>query len=224
MAVAIFIIALLVGSMLVPLTTQVEQRQVSETQKTLDEIRDALLGFTAANGYLPCPDTDTNGLENVNTGTGQCSTIAGGIAAGRLPHGNLGLANSDLWGNRFTYVVNEQFARRSPDTPFSLSTPGTDIRVCATSACVATATLSTTAVFAVISHGKNGFGATNFATGNTNPASASVDEQDNYGTDADIVSRPLFTGGAAASEFDDIVIWLSRFTLFNRMVAAGKLP
>lgn len=222
-AVVLFIIVLLLGSILVPLTTQVEQRQINDTQKTLDEIREALVGYAVANGNLPCPDTGTNGTENVNAATGICSTIVGGVAAGRLPYTNLGLGNSDLWGNRFTYVVNAAYAQRSPATPFTLSaTLGTSVRVCTTQACAIT--LSTAAVLAVISHGKNGAGATNFSTNATNVASASADEQDNYGTDADVVYRPQFSGGAAASEFDDIVVWLSRYTLLNRMVSAGKLP
>jgi type II secretory pathway pseudopilin PulG len=221
-AVAVFIIALLLGSILVPLTTQVEQRQVGDTQKTLDEIRDALVGFAAAKGYLPCPDTGADGLENANAGTGRCAVFVGGIAAGRLPHVDLGLGSSDVWGNRFTYLVSEPFAQRSPATPFSLSTVGTNIRICTAQACATT--LSTTAIAAVVSHGRNGFGATNLSTGAQNPASPSLDEQDNYGADADLVSRPRLTGGAPASEFDDIVMWLSRHTLFNRMVAAGRLP
>lgn len=221
-AVVLFIIVLLLGSILVPLSTQVEQRQISDTQKTLDEIREALVGYAVAKGNLPCPDTGINGTENVNTGAGACTPIAGGIAAGRLPYADLGLGNSDLWGNRFTYVVNAVYAQRSPATPFTLSAAGTDVRICTTQAC--TTTLSTTAVFAVISHGKNGSGAVNFSTNAANPASASVDEQDNYGTDADVVYRPQFTGGPATNEFDDIVIWMSKYTLFNRMVSAGKLP
>ncbi len=221
-AVVLFILVLLLGSILVPIATQVEQRQIADTQKTMDEIRDALLGYAVANGNLPCPDTDTDGSENVNTGSGNCSTVAGGIAAGRLPYTNLGLGSADIWGNRFTYVVNATYAQRSPATPFSLSSTGTSVRVCTTQAC--TTTLSTTAVFAVISHGKNGLGAVSFATNASNPASSSADEQDNYGTDADVVFRPLLSGGPAANEFDDIVVWLSRYTLYNRMVAAGKLP
>lgn len=221
-AVVLFILVLLLGSILIPLTTQVEQRQIADTEKALNEIQDALIGYAVANGYLPCPDTNNDGLEDV-AGTGRCATISGNIAAGRLPHNTLGLGSSDLWGNRYTYVINEQFARRSPDTPFSLSTTGTSVRVCTTSAC--STTLSTTAVLAVISHGKNGLGAVNFTTNNQNPLSASADEQDNYGTDADVVYRPQLSGGSDATvEFDDIVIWLSRYTLFNRMVAAGKLP
>jgi type II secretory pathway pseudopilin PulG len=229
MTVAIFVIALLLGSLLIPLTTQVEQRQVSDMEKTLSEIKDVMLGFAVANGYLPCPDTDADGLENV-AGTGQCSTVAGGIAAGRLPHGTLGLTNSDVWGNRLTYVINEQFARRSPATTFSLTTGGSDVRICTSQAC--TTTLSTTAVAAVISHGRNGYGATGLVSGLVNscptppahPNGCSADEQDNFGTDADIVSRVRTAAGAAAGEFDDIVAWLPRYALINRMIAAGRLP
>ncbi len=223
--VALFVITLILGSVLVPLTTQVGQRQVSDTEKTLDEIRDALIGYAVAKGNLPCPDTTATGTENVNAGTGRCSTITGGVAVGRLPHLDLGLGNSDLWGNRFTYVVNELFARRGPNsTPFTLTSAGNDVQVCVTSACVAAAKLSTTAVFAVVSHGKNGFGAINFVTGTQNTLSGSADEQLNYTANANVVYRPQLTGGTTAAEFDDVVMWLSKYTLFNRMVSAGKLP
>ena len=49
-AVAIFVIALLLGSILVPLSNQVEQRQISETQKTLEEIKESIIGFAVAKG------------------------------------------------------------------------------------------------------------------------------------------------------------------------------
>ncbi|HXF66564.1 MAG TPA: prepilin-type N-terminal cleavage/methylation domain-containing protein [Burkholderiales bacterium] len=221
-AIAVFVIVILLGSIFVPLTTQVEQRQVSDTEKTLNEVRDALTGFAVLNGYLPCPDTGTNGLENVNAASGQCATISGGVACGRLPHATLGLARSDVWGNRYTYCVNERFARRAPAAPFDLGSGGTDIRICTNQSC--TTTLSTTAVLAVLSHGRNGYGATNLNTGAQNPASPSADEQENYDSDRDLVSRVHTAAGAGAGEFDDIVVWLPRYTLFNRMVAAGKLP
>ena len=221
-AVVLFIIVLLVGSLLVPLETQVEQRQVSDTEKSLNEIRDALLGFAVANGYLPCPDTGTNGSENV-AGTGQCNTITSGIACGRLPHRDLGVANSDVWGNRLTYCINEVFGRRSPATPFSLTSTGNDVYICTTQAC--TTTVSTSAVLAVVSHGRNGYGAINLNSGAQNVLASSTDEQENYdNNDRNIVWRIRTPLGSTAGEFDDIVIWLPRYTLFNRMVAAGKLP
>ena len=68
LAISIFIIALLLGSILVPLATQVEQRQISETQKTIEEIKEALIGFALANSYLPCPDSNGGLDENTRFG------------------------------------------------------------------------------------------------------------------------------------------------------------
>jgi type II secretory pathway pseudopilin PulG len=224
-AIATFVLILLLGSLLVPLAAQVEQRQIADTQKTLEEVREALYGFAVANGYLPCPDTDNDGLENVNTGTGQCSTIAASIAGGNLPWQTLGVASADVWGNRFRYVIREEYARRAPATPFSLNTTSANVRVCSVAACTPAANvLTSTAVAAVFSAGRNGYGATSSLSGGANPAPSSADEVENTDNDRDIVYRVQTALGATAGEFDDIVVWVSLYTLFNRMVSAGKLP
>ena len=54
-AVTLFIVTLLIGSILVPLQTQVEIRKIEETQRLLEQAREALLGYAASRGYLPCP-------------------------------------------------------------------------------------------------------------------------------------------------------------------------
>jgi prepilin-type N-terminal cleavage/methylation domain-containing protein len=219
LAVAMFIIVLLLGSILVPLTTQVEQRQISDAQKTLEEIKEVLIGYALTNGYLPCPDTNNDGLED--RVAGRCG--AGGTSiTGNLPWSDLGIASADVWGNRFRYVINESFARS--DIPFSLNTTGTNVRVCTTTVPSCATTLSTTAVAAVLSLGRNGYGATNSLSGAQNPAASSLDEQENYDTDRDVVSRTRTEIGSTVGEFDDIVTWLSKYTLYNRMVTAGKLP
>ena len=224
LAVAVFIIALLIGAIMVPLGTQVEQRQISETQRTLEDVRDALLGFAAANGYLPCPDEQTgaganDGVEDVVANRCPNRVTAAGVtfSAGNLPWSTLGLASQDAWGNRFRYTVVENFARR--DTPFSLATTG-GLRVCRATGCAAT--LTTTAVAVVISHGTNGLGAINVTTGAANIAPTSADEVDNATPDRDAVSRDKST--LVGSEFDDVVIWLPQYILGNRMISAGKLP
>ncbi|MBX3665525.1 MAG: prepilin-type N-terminal cleavage/methylation domain-containing protein [Burkholderiales bacterium] len=224
-AVVLFVLVLLLGSLLVPLTTQVEQRQISETEKTLESIRDALLGFAIANGHLPCPDTDNNGLEDINTVNDRCSVISTSISAGNLPWQTLGLGNSDVWGNRFRYVVREEYARRPPlSTTFTLSTTA-NVRVCTVAACSpASNVLTSTAVAAVISHGKNGLGAINSLSGVSNPSPTSLDELQNTNNDRDIVSRTISAASANTIEFDDIVVWLPQYILFNRMVTAGRLP
>lgn len=228
MAVALFIIILVLGSILVPLATQVEQRQISDTEKTLAEIREALLGFAVANGYLPCPDkttalagggTPNDGIEDVTVG-GIC------VAAneGNVPWVTLGVGATDVWGNRFRYQVHSSFSSRAPaaGSPFSL-TSNANIRICSTAGC--TANWTTDAVAVVISLGKNGLGAVNAGTGATNPAPlAGSDEERNAAGPSEFMSRTRTTADSAVGEFDDIVVWLSKHVLVNRMVAAGKLP
>ncbi|MEQ1773193.1 MAG: hypothetical protein ABL891_05350 [Burkholderiales bacterium] len=193
----------------------------------MEEIRDALLGFAATNGYLPCPDlqvggTPNDGIEDV-TGAGVCTTITGGApdqrAAGNVPWGTLGLGNQDVWGNRFRYTVLASYAQRAPAATFGLGTGG-GLRVCTTAACAAT--LTTTAVAVIISNGRNSRSAINANTNAATAASTSADELENADNDRDAVSRTH--SNVAATEFDDIVVWLPKFTLNNRMVTAGRLP
>jgi prepilin-type N-terminal cleavage/methylation domain-containing protein len=222
LAIAMFIMALILGSILVPLATQVEQRQIGVTEKTMDEIRDALLGFAAVNGYLPCPDTDNDGTENIVAATGRCASIAGNIAAGNLPWNTLGMAiSTDAWSNRFRYTINERYAWRAPAALITLTGGGTDVRICATAGCGGS---GIAVVAAVASMGRNGYGATNSQTGVANPAPTAADELENLDADREIVSRTASAADAGAGEFDDIVLTISQFVLFNRMIAAGKLP
>jgi prepilin-type N-terminal cleavage/methylation domain-containing protein len=224
LAIAVFVIALLVGMILVPLATQVEQRQNTETQKTMEDVRDALLGHAAAKGYLPCPDLTTgtganDGVEDVTANRCPNRTTTSGVTfvTGNLPWSTLGLANQDAWGNRLRYTVVEDFARR--DTVFSLGTVG-GLRVCRASNC--SSTLTTTAVAVIISHGLNGYGAINAITSTANTAPTSSDEVLNQNGTRDAVYREKST--VAATEFDDLVVWLPQYTLANRMIAAGRLP
>ena len=219
LAIAIFVITLLLGSILVPLSTQVEQRKTGETQKALEDIRQALMGFALANGFLPCPDTDNDGVENVS-GSNCVSQ------EGSLPLATLGVTGYDSWGNRYRYRVHPSFSQRAPATLFTISTTS-NLRVCADAACGTSLTTLTDGPPAVVlSHGKNGYGAINSITNTANPAPTSLDELANTNGTADTiyVSHAQSDAGSAAGEFDDIVVWLSREVLLNRMVAAGKLP
>lgn len=239
LAVVIFIISLLLGSILVPLTTQVEQRQVSETQKMLEDIKEALVGHAVAKGYLPCPDrtsagagtandTANDGVEDYNTGTGACFSTT---ATGNVPWVTLGLGASDPWGNRFRYRVHSAYAQRSPAALFNLTT-ATNLTVTATSGgTLLTAASPDGAVAVFLSHGKNGFGAMNALTNTARPAPVSADELDNSGGGTSYTSRtptafasPCGGAGQPLCEFDDVVTWLGKYPLFTRMVAAGKLP
>lgn len=233
LAVVVFLITLLLGSLLVPLRTQVQQRQISETTKQIEESKETLIGFALQNGYLPCPDktdgggagTANDGVEDFDTATGLCTT-----AEGNLPWVTLGVANSDVWGNRFRYRVTGEFAQRLPAARFTLASTGNNT-VSTTTATTATScppvavvVLTNSAPAVIVSHGRNGFGAFNANTGTQNFAPASNDELGNTDINATFVSRPATETGACVGEFDDIVAWLSSGLLFSRMVAGGQLP
>lgn len=215
LAIVLIIVALLSGGLMMTLGSQLDQRAYRDTQQQLQDLRDALLGYAAshmaADGkpYLPCPDTDGDGLENR---TGNLCTGAEGF----LPWSDLGIGNQDAWNNRFRYRVTPLFARN--DIGFTLSSTGT-LRVCEQAAC--TATLATQLPSIVISHGRNGLGGT--SSGNlANPLPVSTDEQENADADNDFVSHTIAPAGP--SEFDDLVTWISPNILYSRLIAAGRLP
>ena len=106
MAVALFVLALLIGSILVPLSTQVESRKYDDTQQALKQAREALLGYVAATGRFPCPASATsNGAEHFfspggTANNGLChssiTSAAGTLAfVGFLPAATLGITPVD---------------------------------------------------------------------------------------------------------------------------------
>src|SRR6266567_4443970 len=78
-AVVVLIVGLLLGGLLGTYSTQIDLSRTAETKKTLETARDALIGFAAANGRLPCPATvnpphatTSNGVE-APPGGGACA-------------------------------------------------------------------------------------------------------------------------------------------------------
>ncbi len=220
-----FILTLLLSGLLVPLSTQVDQRNISDTQKIMEEVRDALFGYAASHTppHLPCPDVTSgaganDGQEDFNAATGACTTQEGNI-----PWVTLGVAPSDSWGNRIHYSVSAAFSNRSPAATMSLSSAGT-LTVCAAAGCTTATAIAINVPAVILSYGKNGRGAINSATNTQNPAPASADEVENTNGDPKFVSRSQTDVSSTAGEFDDITVWLSSNVLFNRLVVAGKLP
>ena len=85
LTIVLVIVALLTGGLMIAVGVQSEQRARSETQNLLLEAREALLGYAASHSaldghpYLPCPDTNGDGLENraANARTAQQFIVAG---------------------------------------------------------------------------------------------------------------------------------------------------
>ncbi len=227
LAIVVVIVALLLGGLLIPLSSQVEKQQYAETEQLLAEIREALIGFAIANGHLPCPAVSAvNGTED-RTGT----TCSAGKRVGFVPWVTLGVAPADSWGNLLRYSVTPAFADSDAANQFSLDEPNdaTWITIM-TGNNTAPVNLSLTDAIpvAVLSHGKNGYG----ATSQTGVARAlpgtwnnTLDEFLNANNADEFWSRPRTTNtGAAGGEYDDVVVWVPRPILNSRMVAAGRLP
>ena len=114
LAVVIAIVALLLGALLVPLATQHQARNIRETQESLADIKEALLGYAVTQGRLPCPDTDRDGLED------PCGGILNirDVVEGFLPWQDLGTPATDPWGRIFRYAVTREFTEAAqPGVP-----------------------------------------------------------------------------------------------------------
>ena len=225
LAVVLLVITLLLGGLLVPLGAQVDQRQYAETEKQLDQIKDALIGFALANGYMPCPAiSSANGVEDRTA-----NTCTGGKRAGFLPWVTLGVRSVDSWGNLYRYSIAPNFVNSLATNLFTLTSTRDILIQTRTAAGVAVNLSNVNEIpVVVLSHGKNGFGATSeLGIARATPATwnNTLDEFDNANDSTTFWSRTRTENAAATGGlFDDIVVWIPPSILFSRMVAAGKLP
>ena len=228
MAIVLIIITLVVGSALVPLGAQIEQRQRAETQRTLDEIKEAMIGYTLANGVLPCPSGVSAGIP---TGIASAPCTTSIIATGYIPWVTLGVNNHDAWGNLIRYTVATKFADTS--TPFTLNTASLSasntITIQSRNTAGTLTTISSTIPAVVLSLGKNGYGglSSDYIVQSGVPANNPDEKQNIASGSLTYLSRtpaPPGTSATIGGEFDDIIVWISPNVLYNRMVAAGKLP
>ncbi len=124
MAVVLAIVGVLISSMMLTLSAQVDQRNFNDTQARLEAARDAILAYAIANGRLPCPATSASAGAEVRLGTGVCGAttgtnfdyyggVSGGVTGGLLPAVTLGYQPVDsagfavdAYGNRIRYAVS----------------------------------------------------------------------------------------------------------------------
>lgn len=222
MAIVLVIFGLLLAMFLSPLTTQRDIQNRAKTQILLNEAKEALIGFAVTNGYLPCPDTDSvpDGIENrTGTGTFNCTK-----EEGILPWNDLGIDRVDGWNRYFRYRVDSTFSSNTKPFTIANSEGNSDIKINSESGALVS-TLSQPAAI-ILSHGTNGFGATNLnaaSPANREPNPNGADELENSDDDVTFVSHPPTPQGSA-NEFDDMLVWISPKVLINKMITAERLP
>lgn len=219
-AIVLLIVGLMIGGLIAPLSSQIEQRHVSDTRRAMEEAREALFGFALRNGYLPCPAISaTNGLEDRTNNA--CNK-----RYGYLPWTTLGVGRLDGWNRLMGYSVTPAFA--DSGTLFTLRTER-DITIAtrARNGQLAAATAINDIPAVLISFGHNGYGATSDQnTVVADAGSGNIDEKTNLQSDgkALIARDPSDDARSPGGAFDDMVIWISPNILYNRMVAAQRLP
>ena len=259
LTVVMVIIGLLLGGLMMPLSAHREIKNINETEKILEEAREAILGFAISNARLPCPASEnSNGEESFCTNaSGACGAVSLSLPDhgrcsnpfdGFLPASALGLSGldengflRDAWGtsaNRIRYAVH---STKNPSNPASY--PLTEkngikkatmttllnkkdfLSVCNTSNGIqsegsfqaecasAKSTLTKNTVAVIFSTGKNAA-----------ESDKGADETANLNNDPVFVSHTPSSKDSLQGEFDDILVWISPYILFNRMFNAGLLP
>lgn len=243
--IALLVLTLALTGLAMPVASQVGLRRQAETQRLLDEAREALLGFALLNGRLPCPATPASrGLEAFAAGgsvaDGRCERFHDGL----LPAATLGLPRldeegfaRDAWGTgmagRLRYAVfgNGQSLG-------GVANPFTRVNGMRAATLLS---LGAAPDYLYICHSGSGATATDcgpaanqvtrraaFVVLSHGPNASAVpapatDEARNQDATPVFVAR---AGGAAGDpkSYDDTLAWSSVAMLASRMVAAGRLP
>lgn len=250
MAVVLMILGLIVAGLLGPLDTQLEARDRRETLAQLERARDALYGYAVTRGRLPCPDGDGDGLPNPSFDPADKASAQCAFAEGFLPWAELGLPPGDAWSNRLRYRVRAPLYTWPDSDGLCNGGANGELDLCARGNLTIRSRgdnpatngtqegkfafdAATEVPAVVISHGRNGYGATSVG-GVPRAAPLAPDESENADGDAVYFTRGYTPGDATCSddgdegtplcEFDDLVLWVVPAVLNDRLVAAGRLP
>ena len=245
-AIALLLAGLLLGGLLQPLGSFMEQSRRKTTWAQLLTIQETLYAHAMIHGRLPCPDCRTgnsghcsggkinDGVEDVH-GQG-CANVAG-----NLPWSTLALPRRDAWGNDYSYRVDAIFARplsTCQDRPPCLcNTMQAAFTLCDEAQLSISDTpngadnIGRNLPAVVVSHGGNhmavdqGPGEIDNYEGIPHypAASRSALQHRSHNRPGRFVWHPPKQRDGI-TEFDDLLIWLSPFVLKTRMVQAGTLP
>jgi type II secretory pathway pseudopilin PulG len=241
LALVLLVLTVALSALAAPLAAQVQLRRNEETRRLLDEAKEALLGFAAAHGRLPCPASESSrGMESFAPGGDASNGLCSHFRGGYLPGAALALSPLDAEGfvrdawmqpaNRIRYAVHgagvsinavsqplTRAGGMQAATLPALAAAPHYLFICsrahALSDCGPAANqLTRRAAFVLLSPGANAV---------ATPAAGS-DEARNLDGDGTFVSRDF--SKVPGEEFDDIVQWVAVHLVINRMILAGRLP
>jgi len=239
--IALMVLALLLGGLALPLAAQVQMRRREEAARQLEEARDAVMGFAAAQGRLPCPAVEGGaGTEGFAPGGDPSSGACADFYGGYLPAATLGLSGVDAQGfardpwatpasrvryavfggavNGIDHALTRTDGMRAATlaglgaAPHFLFMCSSGSEASAADCGPASRQLTRRAAFVIFSLGADAAQA---------PAPGS-DEARNLDGDAVFVSREA--SDAADNAFDDVLLWVPIHLVTHRLIVAGRLP
>jgi type II secretory pathway pseudopilin PulG len=250
MAIVILIAGIMMGAGLSLLAVKQEAAKWDATQKHQEVIKQALINYLGKNKRLPCPVDPASPITGIE---GRSATVALPPCisySGVVPYAELGLERAvalDGYENFIDYVVSPPTVPPPSAPPFNawlyayntapascipasscLNTPSTTFWPSNTAGSLTANGNSTTSgvVVALISHGKNGFGAVNIKGGKNDSSTAGTDEAQNINPISGALSNTVVKRDASDSTtgngaFDDIVMILSVNDLTGPLIANG---
>ena len=244
LAVVLVVLGLLASGLLAPLAVQLESRDRALTVKQLEQAREALHGFAMRNGRLPCPDTDGDGRADPAFDPARKTTASCTRLEGALPGVELGVPTLDPWGQRLRYRVAARFTWPDSDGLCN-GNAQQELDLCAQGDIEIHGRGDNPATVGV-QEGKFDFliasevpalvwsGGRNATVAGQGASAIGADELANRDGDSRFIFRVYSAAqpgcsdaageGVPVCEFDDLGVWLSPYALFERMVAARRLP
>ena len=247
LALVILIVGLLLGGLLSPLATRIEQKYRTDTSAQLAEIQSVLLGYAMTHGHFPCPDCP-------DRASGHCATVQSALGAaaindgredgtdkpvttaannraalpfalcatetGNLPWATLGVSAADAWGSAFIYRVDQEFADDTDGTR-NCARAALNISFCIGSVGDADIEIDD-AAGNTLARNIPAIVISPGANRHTPPADLSAPEQENRDGDTRFVLADY--SKEAGADFDDLLTWISPSVLMYQMVKAERLP
>lgn len=253
LAIVMVVVSIMIGSMLGPLKQQIDDQKIKETEQQLKEIHDALLGFAAVEGRLPCPtEPGEDGLE-LDPGT-NCEGRTGTVQHGFVPANTLGLQGNtndqglllDAWSQPIRYSISNSNENNAAAGLWDIVRED-DIRAGFT----ANNLLDNNPLIICDRNSPSDIDCTGasrpivnelpvvfFSTGprypiQSNRGNIAMSDAENENLGANLIGIEVPDNNVFADadfsvrrgqEFDDIVMWISPNILYGTLLQAGHLP
>ncbi len=221
MAIALAVIGFLIGGLLKPMSSVMDYQKIKYTDATLEQIKEALVGFAIINNRLPCPAKcskfngkdidcfnevyDASDVGKETTDSTFCEQ------EGYLPWADLGIGRYDGWDEPFYYRVDKNYSTilsgnelLKTDSSKKLTVKYKQTNKNLTALETINGADYSRVIAIVLSHGKNGDA-----------------ESSNKIT---VANDATYVQGNVENIFDDRLTWLSKYSLINYLAKTRDIP